>query len=126
MFFNTFSVSARSQPHLQFVNTLALLFLLGIASCEFTNPGCAQFDQDNKCVGCIERYFLELGVCYPVSPLCLTYNPSNGACLTCYDNYELKNGMCMRKPIANCRSYTPLGDCKQCEDRFFIAEGKCR
>ena len=81
------SISQQSHSPLQLTQVL-ILFLLTI-SCvsEFTNPGCDQFDDEQKCIGCKDRYFLEWGVCYPVSPLCLDYDSKSGACLSCYENY---------------------------------------
>ena len=67
-------------------------------TCEifFKDPNCKEFNTDNTCSKCSNRYFVsEYGKCSPVNPLCFGYNPGNGACTTCYRGYVLENGRCI-------------------------------
>jgi hypothetical protein len=108
------------------INQLVLLSLLLLTvSSQFTNPGCSSFDVNNDCLACADRYYLQFGICYPVSPLCLTYNNTNGYCLTCFQGYSLNGTICQRTTSPNCAQYSTSGVCTQCQDRFYLSGQNC-
>lgn len=67
-------------------------------TCEvfFRDPNCKKFDNNNKCLSCAKRYYVnEGGKCSPTSPLCKDYNPKNGHCTSCYQGYAQHQGSCV-------------------------------
>ena len=66
-----------------------------------------------------------------MSPLCRTYNTTNGSCLSCYPGYYLAGGACWagNDPNAdpNCNLRSLNGSCLQCTGGYFVASnGYCR
>lgn len=103
-----------------------LLLLLILSHSQFTNPGCSNFSSSNLCLSCLNRYYLVSGICFPVNPLCLTYNPSNGNCLTCYSGFILSGSICITAPtILYCQNYSLDGTCTTCQDRFYLSSNTC-
>lgn len=88
----------------------ALLLLVATTKSQFTNPGCSSFSAQNKCLACHDRYYLLAGICFPVNPLCLTYNSTNGNCLSCYEGFMLVGSSCVPIPeIPFCLNYSAQG-----------------
>jgi hypothetical protein len=56
------------------------------------DSGCALWN-GNTCSKCSKGWFMNKGVCTPVSDQCSTWN-DQGHCLTCYNGYVLANGAC--------------------------------
>lgn len=94
-----------------------LLVVLAVASAqEFTNAYCESFDDQENCLKCASRYYLDSasGICFPVSPLCNTYSHSTGMCTSCYSGFGLTpSGNCITiaSPVPNCGIYSNLGFC---------------
>jgi len=103
----------------------ALLFTLTLT--QFTNPGCSSFNTNNNCISCINRYYLLSGICFPVSPLCLTYDQTSGQCLTCYSGFMLNQGNCLPVPkISNCLTYSSTGSCTVCSSGYYLMNNTCQ
>jgi len=109
--------------HLTTLTLLSILFLT--ASAQFTNPGCTNFTAANDCIACSDRYYLQNGICYPVSPLCNTYSNTTGACLTCFQGFELNGNACQRTTTPNCAQYNSNGVCSQCQNRYYLVNQNC-
>lgn len=105
---------------------IIIAILLTISMAQFTNPGCANFDSNNICQSCLNNYYLLSGICFPVSPLCLTYNPTNGNCLSCYNGFILSGTTCAIAPqIANCLNYSSSYTCIGCNAGFYLNNNQC-
>lgn len=88
-----------------------------------SQPACAQYDFQQSCNRCAQRYYLLQSSCLPVSPLCDNYNPATGACLTCVAGYGLssRTNACetMQRPPSNCLRADAVGNCLACSNRFY-------
>lgn len=76
-------------------------------------------------------FFDENRVCRLVSPLCRTFNPSNGFCLTCYPAFKLESGKCIEDLYfedqdPNCARFNE-GICLTCSSGFYFGnDGLCK
>ena len=52
------------------------------------DPNCKTLNGD-VCVECFSMYFPSNGKCQQASPLCKSFNKSNGYCTSCYPGYEV-------------------------------------
>lgn len=54
-----------------------------------SNPGCASFDGNGRCLRCSDRQYNDsgTGICKQVSDFCRTWDQWNGNCLTCYGGF---------------------------------------
>ena len=95
----------------------------------FKDPNCLQFNLNNICMECANRFYLASdNKCMPVNPLCKTSSPANGACLTCYPGYTLSGRDCVvgSERDANCQTFN--GElCVKCYKNFYLnsGSGKC-
>jgi hypothetical protein len=108
--------------------TIAIVFFLALTvNSQFTNPGCSSFSSQKQCLACQDRYYLLAGICFPVSPLCLTYDSTNGNCLTCYQTFMLVGSGCIPMPdIPFCLNYSAQGECLMCQDRYYLTPQGCQ
>jgi hypothetical protein len=70
---------------------------------------------------------MNAGICFPVSPLCLTYNSTNGNCLSCYNEFMIVGSGCQRvAKITNCSTYSYVtGQCTGCINGSYLNNETC-
>ena len=57
---------------------------------------CSRYDQNNKCIECINRYVMKNGRCSQVSDYCKDYDRNTGGCTSCYIGFALRGGQCYK------------------------------
>ncbi len=83
------------------------------------------------CIKCYQGYFVKLGKCVQVNPICMTYNNATGACLTCYPGYGISGDNCTiaanpSKSDVNCKTYDNTQSCTQCYQGYYLSRfGSC-
>jgi hypothetical protein len=67
-----------------------------VSTASVSDPNCKAWN-GSVCLACaFGAYFSASRTCLFASPLCKTFDPSNGDCLSCYDSFELTNGTCIK------------------------------
>jgi hypothetical protein len=67
-----------------------------IAASTITDPNCKTWNGPN-CIACaFGAYFAADKTCQIASPLCKSFDPTNGNCLSCYDSFDLVNASCVK------------------------------
>ena len=92
------------------------------------DPNCAKYT-DGVCESCSNRYYFgPEGICFPVNPLCNTYN-AQGGCLSCYPAYTLSGVNCIITRIDDpfCKE-EENGVCIECYSGYYYnrARGACQ
>ena len=107
--------------------TLLSILLVLHTHCQFTNPGCKEFDPNLQCLTCFERFYLQIGICMPVSPLCLTHD-LQGKCTSCFTGFDLIDGDCLPAPeeqIEHCEESVNGTECLKCLKGYLLVDGHC-
>lgn len=79
------------------------------------------------CLQCYNGFYLNSnGVCFQISSLCKTSDPTNGACLSCYQGYTLINKACVPtnktdNSDPNCKIRSLQDICTGCYTGFYLA-----
>lgn len=99
------------------------------ASNKQTDPNCQMYS-GNICIKCSSFFYIgQNNFCTPVSPLCNTYNPTNGYCITCFSGFSIQtNGACTINPTilpTNCATVDQNGACLTCLVGFVVSKGLC-
>lgn len=90
------------------------------------DPNCQRYDEVKKiCLQCAIKYFVDTtGKCKQVSPLCKTFNPTNGACLSCFSGYIVLGVTCVvgnsSNSDSNCESLVN-SVCQKCYSGYFLS-----
>ncbi len=83
--------------------------------------------EGSACKECVNGFYVAPdGKCKQVSPLCKSFDKSNGNCLTCYNGYEVVNGACViaKSQDPNCKK-ADGNFCQQCYQGYIPINGKC-
>lgn len=68
----------------------------GVATESVADVNCKRWD-GKVCKECaFGAFFSRDGSCQFASPLCKTFDPSNGDCTSCYDSFDLAGGACVK------------------------------
>jgi len=105
------------QPNYNNVNGLCTsqaTVIVTIQNCQIVNPA-----NSSLCSTCESGYYPNGTQCVPVSPLCQSYNLTNGNCLACISSYTLNQGKCLD---LNCLNQQSNG-CVQCKNNFRVLGG---
>jgi hypothetical protein len=88
---------------------------------------CLEFDDNGKCVKCVDRFYVGINGCAPVMvvPNCGYYNStaSFSECTECIDGFYLNEGICLARSksliIQNCINVHTTADiCAKCTDGY--------
>jgi len=87
-------------------------------------PNCAEYDYQANCIACLNRYYLSVGVCVPVSPLCKRYSNVTGVCTDCIDGFGISSVtqecLTVKPAPTNCQNADSVGLCLACIARFYL------
>lgn len=84
---------------------------------------CLRYNQQG-CIRCSYRFYLNKGRCVPVPDECKEYNKETGECLTCYTGYSMQNGVCGAMNQL-CQAADSYGRCVQCYKGYNLIDGLC-
>lgn len=91
------------------------------------DPNCKSF-QGSTCRECVSGFYFSTDrKCRQASPLCKTFDPSNGNCLTCYNGYEISGATCIVAVSSdpNCKKVDGNNQCLVCYPGYVAIKGKC-
>ena len=99
---------------------------LGLSTLALTN--CLVPADDGSCEECIERHYVEGGVCKHVSILCNRYEKETGKCIDCILGHVMIEGECKQPALGEdkqCVKYNSLAFCEECALGYELVNYKC-
>lgn len=92
-------------------------------SCNGGDPFCNSYNIGGVCIGCINGYYLNQGICRTLPTGCISAG-NNGLCLACLPQFILINGGICVLRIDYCNIYSSNG-CTQCISQYYLKSNQC-
>ncbi|KAL4488340.1 hypothetical protein ABPG72_019190 [Tetrahymena utriculariae] len=96
--------------------------------CDQTCLTCSSPKDSNKCLSCIDGFFLSSGKCIQCQSPCSTCIDTSTKCLKCIENYKLDNIYCIPICDNQCKTCSKPYDsnsCTSCNDGLFLKGTTC-